>query len=314
MKISILMAVYNGENYLEEALISVFFQSCQNIEIIVCNDGSTDSTRMLLDQYKNRSNLKIIHENHFGKVHAFNKAFEACTGDVICFLAHDDVLPPDSIEERVSYLKKTRVGAVYCNGYTCNPEMKIISPLIDCPKTVTWEQDKAHICRNNFLPGAVLMIRRDIAERVFPIPEHLQLEDWWVVFNTLYYARSIEYLDKPLFLYRLHGKNDTGMPPVRNFDTYLHNHWKKHIDYYDQLLIRLNTFDIPYEEKQSLGDVILINKEVVEKTLGGRYTFPSLRSIKALGMPKYICSQVTIPHKAHLFLPIFNFIKKITVL
>ena len=190
--------------------------------------------------------------------------------------------------------------------------MKLISTLINCPKNVTWVQDKAQICRDNILPGAVLMIRREIAEKVFPIPEHLLMEDWWVVFNTLYYAGSIEYLDRSLFLYRLHGKNDSGMPPVHDFDTFLRKHWKKHIDYYDQLLIQLNRFDISDEDKQSLRDVILINKQVVENTLEGRYTLPSMKLIKSLGMPKYICSQVTISHKAHLFLPIFNFIKRIT--
>jgi glycosyltransferase involved in cell wall biosynthesis len=306
------MAVYNGENYLAEALDSVFNQSYQNIEIIICDDGSTDSTRTILDRFRYRSNVTVIYENHFGMVHAFNKAFEACTGDAICFLAHDDVLTPDSIGERVSYLKEKQAGAIYCNGCTCTSEMKIISPLINRHKIVTWEQDKAHICRDNILPGAVLMIQREIIDRVFPIPEHLLLEDWWVVFNTLYYAGSIEYLDKYLFLYRLHGKNDSGMPPVRNFDIFLRKHWKKHIDYYDQLLIRLNMFDISDEEKQSLSEVILINKQVVKNTLEGKYTLPSRRLIKSLGIPKYICSQVTIPHKAHLFVPFFNFIKRIT--
>jgi glycosyltransferase involved in cell wall biosynthesis len=306
------MAVYNGEKYMEEALTSVLNQSYPNVELIVCNDGSTDSTRILLDQYKNRPNITVLHESHVGMVHAFNKAFEACTGDAICFLAHDDVLPPDSIGERVSYLKKKEVGAIYCNGYTCTSEMKIISPLINCPKMVTWEQDKTHICRNNLLPGAVLMIRREIADRLFPIPEHLLLEDWWVVFNTLYYADRIEYLDRHLFLYRLHGSNDTGMPTVRNFDASLRKDWEKHIDYYNQLLIQLNRFDISDEEKQSLSEIILINKKVVENTLNGKYTFPSLKVIKTLGVPKYIYSQATISQKAYLFFALFDFLKNVT--
>jgi glycosyltransferase involved in cell wall biosynthesis len=311
MKVSILMAVYNGENYLGEALASAMTQSCPDIEIVICNDGSTDSTKRLLDQYADQRNITIIHDAHFGKVHAFNRAFEASCGDAICFLAHDDVLPPDSVQERVSFMSETHAGAVYCNGDVCTADMKTISPLIGRPGVVTWERDNAQICRNNFLPGATLLIKREIAARMFPIPEHLRLEDWWVVFNTLYYAGRIEYLDRPLFCYRLHGKNDTGRPPVHDFDNYQRNHWKKHIDYYDQLLLRLNRFDLPDEEKQRLGTIIRINKQVVENTLGGRYTFPSARTIAATGMPKYLCSQAMIPHKAHLFVPIFNFLQRI---
>lgn len=312
MKVSILMAVYNGENYLLEALDSAVNQTCPDIEIIVCNDGSTDDTRRLLDQYPNQGNIKIIHETHAGKVHAFNRAFAASTGDAICFLAHDDVLPPNSITERVSFMNRTRAGAIYCNGDICTAEMAPISPLVTRPGTITWEKDAAHICRNNFLAGALLLIRREIAEPVFPIPEHLRLEDWWVVFSTLYYAKSIEYLDLPLFHYRLHGKNDTGMPPVHDFDNYLHKHWEKHIDYYDQLHLQLDRFDLPAKERQRLIDIIRLNRQVVENTLRGKYTFPSVRLVNATGMPKYLCSQATIPRKAHLFVPVFNFLKRIT--
>jgi glycosyltransferase involved in cell wall biosynthesis len=312
MKVSILMAVYNGENYLEEAIASALSQSYPDVEIVICNDGSTDATRQLLDQYRDQRNITILHDAHCGKVHAFNRAFEACSGDAICFLAHDDVLPPDSIKERVSFMNETHAWAVYCNGDICTAEMKTISPLVTCPKNITWDEDKTHICRNNFLAGALLLIRREIAESVFPIPEHLQLEDWWVVFNTLYYAGRIEYLDRPLFHYRLHGKNDTGMPPVDDFDNYLRRHWKKHIDYYDQLRLRLDSFKIPDEERERLGNIIRMNKQVVENTLGGKYTFPSMKLVRATGIPKYLCSQVTIPHKAHLFVPVFNYLKRIT--
>jgi glycosyltransferase involved in cell wall biosynthesis len=306
------MAVYNGEKYLDEALTSVFNQTYPDVEIIICDDGSTDSTCILLNQYKNRHNITVLQENHVGMVHAFNKAFEASTGDAICFLAHDDVLPPQSIGERVSYMKEKAAGAIYCNGYKCTSKLEIISTLINHPKLVTWEQDKVRICRNDFLPGALLMIRREIAEKIFPIPENLLLEDWWVVFNTLYYADRIECLDKHLFLYRLHESNDTGMPTVRNFDTSLRKDWEKHIDYYNQLLIQLNRFDISDEEKQKLSEILLINKQVVANTLNGKYTFPSLKVIKTLGMPKYIYSQATISQNAYFFFALFDFLKRVT--
>jgi len=302
------MAVYNGENYLKAALDSLLTQTYKDIEIVICNDGSTDSTSVILKQYQNLESVKIIDAPHHGMVHAFNKAYAASTGDVICFLAHDDVLPPDSLQQRISEINQG-AAAVYCNGYVCDAELQIISKIFSKNRSLSWKKDKQKICRNNPIPGALMMVREEIAEKIFPIPEDLAFEDWWAVLNTLYYAGEIFYIDQPLFLYRTHAKNDSGWQSETNFNESLKKDWTRHGNYYDVLFNLISNWDLPLHEKKCLQEVILTNKHVVEKTLKNQFSLPTYTIVKDLGIVKYLYSQAVILNKGYIVYKCSNTIK-----
>lgn len=312
MKVSALIAVYNGENFVKDALDSLVSQTYSDIEIIVCNDGSTDSTLTILKQYQTRHDIKIIDAPHQGMVHAFNQAYASSAGDVICFLAHDDVLPPASIQERISVISKG-AGAVYCNGYICDAELRIVSKIFSKNRSLSWEKDNLWICRNNPIPGALMMVRKEIANNIFPIPENVTFEDWWTVFNTLYYAGEIVYIDKPLFLYRTHAKNDSGWQKETNFDASLKKDWIRHSNYYDVLSNRIDCWDLPIHEKKYLQRVIFTNKHVVEKTLKNQFSLPTYTIIKDLGIVKYCYSQAVILNKGYLVYKCANTLKNISL-
>jgi glycosyltransferase involved in cell wall biosynthesis len=310
MKVSILIAVYNGENFIKDALDSLVSQTYRDFEILVCNDGSTDATLTILTQYQTLHNIKIIDLPHHGMVHAFNQAYASSTGDVICFLAHDDVLLPDSLQERISVISKG-AGAVYCNGYVCDSELRIISKIFSKNHSMSWKKDKHLICRNNPIPGALMMIRKEVAKKIFPIPDTLAFEDWWAVLNTLYYAGEIIYIDKPLFLYRTHTKNDSGWQSEKNFDISLKKDWTRHGDYYEVLFNLVSNWDLPLPEKKYLQEVILTNKHVVEKTLKNQFSLPTYTILKDLGIVKYLYSQAVILNKGYIVYKCSNIIKKI---
>jgi glycosyltransferase involved in cell wall biosynthesis len=309
MKVSILIAVYNGENYLRAALDSLVTQTHRDIEIIICNDGSTDSTSSILKQYQAQHQVTIINAPHRGMVDAFNRAYAASTGDAVCFLAHDDVLTPDSLERRLSGITNG-AAAVYCNGYVCDSELRILSKIFSKNQTLSWDHDKQRICRNNPIPGALMMIRKEIADTIFPIPEMVTFEDWWTVFNTLYYAGEIIFIDEPLFLYRTHTTNDSGWMREENFDTSLRKDWARHGIYYDVLSSRVSAWDLPAEEKKYLLEVLRTNKQVVERTLKNQFSFPAYTIVKHLGLVKYLYSQAVILNKGYLFFKCSDTIKK----
>src|SRR6056297_1908262 len=124
-KVSILMAVYNGEKFIEEAIESVINQTYSNIELIICDDGSNDLTPEILSRYESRNKIKVIYEKHRGKVAAFNSAFfNADKESSVCLFAHDDVLLPDSIQKRVQALQNGAKVA-YQNSYICDENLKI---------------------------------------------------------------------------------------------------------------------------------------------------------------------------------------------
>lgn len=102
--VSIVIPVYNGENYLEEAIHSALNQSYENIEIIVVNDGSTDNTENIALKYKDK--IKYFKKENGGVSSALNLGIKNMTGEYFSWLSHDDLYYEDKIERQIIELEK----------------------------------------------------------------------------------------------------------------------------------------------------------------------------------------------------------------
>ncbi len=99
--VSIVMPAYNAEKYLEEAIRSCMEQTHTNWELLVVNDGSTDGTGAILDALTD-PRIRVFHQANGGIGNARNKALEHARGDFMCGLDADDVLPKDSLADRLA--------------------------------------------------------------------------------------------------------------------------------------------------------------------------------------------------------------------
>lgn len=95
--VSIIIPVYNCEDYIQICLDSILNQTFNNFEIILINDGSTDSTSQLLEKYKEK--VKLINISNHGQAYARNLGINNSNGDYICFVDSDDYLEPEYIEK-----------------------------------------------------------------------------------------------------------------------------------------------------------------------------------------------------------------------
>lgn len=101
--VSIIMAAYNAEPYIEQAMASALGQSHTEIELIVVNDGSTDGTAERIARCAD-PRVKVINQSNQGIGMARNAALRSARGSFICFLDADDVMPPDSVAARLQVL------------------------------------------------------------------------------------------------------------------------------------------------------------------------------------------------------------------
>jgi len=99
--VSVLVPSYNSEVYLQECLESALAQTYPNVEIIVVDDGSTDSSLEIAKRFEPRGVL-VISQSNRGQAGALNTAFDASTGDYIQYLDADDMLDPRKIEIQVA--------------------------------------------------------------------------------------------------------------------------------------------------------------------------------------------------------------------
>ena len=106
-KVSVIIPVYNGEKYLKEALDSVINQTLKDIEIICINDGSTDKSLKILQEYGSKDGrIKIINQNNKGTASARNRGFEIAAGEFIAVHDADDISLPHRLEKELRFLEE----------------------------------------------------------------------------------------------------------------------------------------------------------------------------------------------------------------
>jgi glycosyltransferase involved in cell wall biosynthesis len=110
--ISIITPSYNQGQFIEATILSVLSQTYKNIQYIIVDGGSTDSTMEVVDRYRDRIDI-VIYEKDKGQSDAINKGFKLAKGELVGWINSDDVLYPDCVEQIVKMYEQRSDGAVY---------------------------------------------------------------------------------------------------------------------------------------------------------------------------------------------------------
>jgi glycosyltransferase involved in cell wall biosynthesis len=114
--ISVVMSVYNGEKYVASAIRSVLEQTWTNLELIVVNDGSTDTSAAILDTIDD-PRVKVLHQDNKGQDAALNKGYAHSSGSYIKFMDCDDLISPPTLEIQVKALLQSPEKIAYGEWY-----------------------------------------------------------------------------------------------------------------------------------------------------------------------------------------------------
>jgi glycosyltransferase involved in cell wall biosynthesis len=100
------MSVYNGQPYVEESVDSILSQTLEDFEFIIINDGSTDGSRAVLEQFAERDNrVRLIHQTNRGLTPSLNRGLELARGTYIARMDDDDISHPDRLGRQVCFLE-----------------------------------------------------------------------------------------------------------------------------------------------------------------------------------------------------------------
>ena len=134
--ISIIIPVYNVEKYLDKCINSVLMQTYKNIEILLINDGSTDSSGQICESYaKKDSRIKVIHKENGGLSDARNVGIEHSTGSYIMFVDSDDYIDCNMASVLYNLLNSTNSDMAICNCTKVDEEYNMLTT----PSSVTDE-------------------------------------------------------------------------------------------------------------------------------------------------------------------------------
>lgn len=203
--VSVIIAVYNGEKYIAEAIESLLSQTYKDIEIIVSDDGSTDRTKDIIKKYKN---VRYIYQDRRGEGAARNLGISISKGKYLCFLDADDLYANDKIEKQVEILDNNKEVSVVYN------DLKVVDEKLNYINTLKSEgiyRNRkillAQILYRQVIQGPIcMMIRRDCAENIKWNEKLIYTVDYDYTIK-LAQKYNFYYLEEPLYIYRRHSCN-----------------------------------------------------------------------------------------------------------
>ena len=144
--ISVIVPVFNVENFIDVCISSLIKQSYSNIEIILVDDGSTDSSSMLCDKWATEdARIKVIHQTNGGLSAARNAGLDIATGDYICFVDSDDFVMEDYVKCMLQAIEETDAELAICDVITSKwpPLAKPITSnrILDAAECRAWLDD-----------------------------------------------------------------------------------------------------------------------------------------------------------------------------
>lgn len=218
-RISIAMASYNGERYIEAQLSSIVDQTLCPLEIIIVDDASTDHTVQKIEHFRDRSPIPITlirAERNQGSTASFAQAIAACAGDWIALADQDDVWLPHKLEKLQSKAEENNWDAIFSDAEFVDNKLKslhsqlLVNSRLTPSMRAQFLQGKglAPLLRYNVATGATMMFRKRWRHLILPIAPDW-IHDYWIALLIASIGKIGVY-NEPLILYRQHDNNQIG--------------------------------------------------------------------------------------------------------
>jgi glycosyltransferase involved in cell wall biosynthesis len=223
-RISIALCTYNGEAYLKQQLDSIAAQTVQPIELVVCDDRSTDSTIPILEDFRRTAKFPVrIHRNEeqLRTTRNFEKALRLCVGDFIALSDQDDLWRPEKLEKLVGLLKADpTAGGVFSDAILIDSDSQPTGHLLfekhrfSKTRQLAFGHDPVSILlKHDVITGATLIVRPSILETFNQMPPNW-LHDGWLAWMFAINDRKVLICDEPMTLYRMHASQQVGVNAI----------------------------------------------------------------------------------------------------
>jgi chondroitin synthase len=215
--VSIFIPAYNSSEFIGQTLLSALKQTFQDIEICVCDDGSTDDTLTIIRAFQKKYNklygYDVIkckpHAKNQGEAASYQTAMSICSGKYLCHLDSDDVLAPTAVAELKNLLDQHQdVGLVFSTFSTIDGHGRLVEKEPPWYPSVVGDSNiKAHLFTRGMCVSPCRMFRRQLMEQAGGIPPSPQYAaDYAISLRIAEQAKLLRH-PKSLYLYRLHGTN-----------------------------------------------------------------------------------------------------------
>lgn len=217
-KISVIIPVYNAEKYLKECLDSILNNTLKDIEVICVDDGSTDNSLKILEEYKHLyTNISLLHTKNQGGGAARNRGLDIAKGKYLLFLDADDYFDKEMFEKLYNQLEKTNADVCVCgiNKYSDRDQQLVIDRAPNLPESIR----NLETFNYKDIPNDILYYFKNAAwnkmfrtsfikEQGLKFQEIRRSNDLYFSKVALLSAKIITKVDEKLVFYRVHQKTN----------------------------------------------------------------------------------------------------------
>ena len=215
-KVTIIIPVYNGSNFVKQAIESAINQTYKNVEILVVNDGSTDDGKTEKAVLEFGDKVRYIKKENGGVASALNLGIKEATGDYISWLSHDDLYKPNKLEEQVKVLNtlEDKTTILFSNVELIDEHGDIIA-ITNYANQIGVKT----LCQGTYpvikgtVNGCATLIAKKCFEKVGPFDEKLRTTNDYDMWMRLFKEFKSLLIEKPLIQYRIHKNQDTNKSP-----------------------------------------------------------------------------------------------------
>ena len=296
--ITILLACYNGKEYLPAQLDSILAQNTSlPFSVLIRDDGSTDGSWEVLEDYADRYPDRITllpktqptgsaKGNFFALLDAVREKNLCQPGDYLMFSDQDDVWLPDKVERTRALMQQTEgnpavPALVHGNLKVVDKDLTVLNPSFCAFQGISPQRcSLTNLLVQNCITGCTMMINQPLFALADKTPPQCAMHDWWLGLLAACFGK-IGYTMEPLMLYRQHGDNSVGAKDIRDLSFYTHKlSQKEQIQKnYREMFAQAEFLRREYDQRLT---------ETQKEILEAWYTIPSLSRLgKARRILKY---------------------------
>lgn len=225
--ITIIIPVFNVENYIRECLESLFSQTYTNFELIIVNDGSTDNSLKIIKEYIDEYPEKIVllNQENQGVSEARNLANNYIRGDYLIYIDPDDYLHPDYLKKLVLEIEKNKADVAVCGYEVFYDDIKgknykkKYNVSVELLNGMTVAEMMMNLHLEGYLWNKMFRVSSLKAKGIF-FEKGRYIQDWYPVFETLAYMSKIVFINESLYFYRQRSTSTVYKKSKKNVDDY----------------------------------------------------------------------------------------------
>ncbi len=205
--ISVIMAAYNAEKTIEQAIMSVLTQSYKNLELLVVDDCSSDHTVSIVECIAKKDvRVKLVQNpKNSGVSYTRKQGLEKSAGSWIAILDSDDVWDPEKLEKQIELQKEKNADLLYTGSAFMNENGKRIDWYLHAPAELTYRQ----LLKQNLVSNSSALVRKELYDQFYAVGDRMH-EDFAIWLGILKTGRKAYGVDEPLLVYRLAKSSKSG--------------------------------------------------------------------------------------------------------